>query len=213
MGDQPLFKYINREHAEELVSRGTLRLGTLWEFRDTERHGSGIVDPDQGLKYLTEHIGFRTRETMSAFSRPILGTGVMIVRNSDVSQAITAPNVGIYSTSARLSGRLMRKLGYDACVEIIDYPGFFTEVAEELDQQHPLEVDGRHIVWCTYTDRRRPYDKDDGLNPVMLKGVESADEEEVRGVFVPRSSHPISPLLLDVPAVTTYCRLRSDVPE
>lgn len=48
-----LYKYTNRAFAESLVSRGSLRLGTIHDYRDGEQHCEGKHDPAEGAVTFT----------------------------------------------------------------------------------------------------------------------------------------------------------------
>lgn len=45
-----LYKYLKKEHAHSLLSKGIIRLGTLYEYRNIEKHGSVIGDDTEGKK-------------------------------------------------------------------------------------------------------------------------------------------------------------------
>jgi len=49
-----LFKYLRSEHVDSMLGRGTIRLGTLHEYRDIESHGAEIGDLDEGRKWVFE---------------------------------------------------------------------------------------------------------------------------------------------------------------
>ena len=45
-----LYKYMKKEHAKLLTKQGSLRVGTLYEFRNKEKHGQEIGDNKEGIK-------------------------------------------------------------------------------------------------------------------------------------------------------------------
>ena len=44
---------MKRRHARSFLRDGLIRIGTLYDFRDEEQHGSEIGDKDEGTKTLT----------------------------------------------------------------------------------------------------------------------------------------------------------------
>jgi hypothetical protein len=43
-----LYKYMKQEHVDMFLEDGLIRLGTLFEFRNEEFHGSAAGDADEG---------------------------------------------------------------------------------------------------------------------------------------------------------------------
>ena len=48
--EAPLYKYLKKAHLEEFFENGTVKIGTLYEYRDVESHGSVVGDRDEGLQ-------------------------------------------------------------------------------------------------------------------------------------------------------------------
>lgn len=48
-----LYKYMKREYADPLLTKGELLINTLYEYRDKEKHGAVIGDDSEGKKLHT----------------------------------------------------------------------------------------------------------------------------------------------------------------
>ena len=48
MKQLPLYKYLPLKYAEDLVIKGIIKLGTLYEYQDTNLHGNEIGDQEEG---------------------------------------------------------------------------------------------------------------------------------------------------------------------
>ena len=46
---QPLYKYLPKSYLEAFLTRGSLKIGTLNDYRKTEAYGDVIEDKDEGL--------------------------------------------------------------------------------------------------------------------------------------------------------------------
>jgi hypothetical protein len=68
----PLYKYSKWAHTEDLIRWGKIRVGTLRDYRNIERHAAGIGDAAEGHKELNEIIGEATGETLSDFSASVM---------------------------------------------------------------------------------------------------------------------------------------------
>lgn len=67
---QYLYKYTRRMFAEDLAYRGSLRLGTLFEYRDGGVHGSGLHDPHEGTLSVTGRLPNGSAGGAQLYSRP-----------------------------------------------------------------------------------------------------------------------------------------------
>ena len=44
-----LFKYLPKKYLEAFLHRGSIKIGTLYEYRKTEQYGTVVGDLDEGL--------------------------------------------------------------------------------------------------------------------------------------------------------------------
>jgi hypothetical protein len=54
--DRVLFKYMRKAHAQRLLSEGVVRIGTLYEYRNIEKHGLVVGDDAEGTKSAVMHV-------------------------------------------------------------------------------------------------------------------------------------------------------------
>ncbi|MGE3920717.1 MAG: hypothetical protein AB7F64_07255 [Gammaproteobacteria bacterium] len=48
--DKPLFKYLKKEYVEQLFTKSELLIGTLYDFRNQEKHGDARGDESEEKK-------------------------------------------------------------------------------------------------------------------------------------------------------------------
>lgn len=65
-----LYKYTRRMFAEDLACRGSLRLGSLFEYRDGEVHDAGLHDPHEGTLSATGRLPNGDCVGVQFYSRP-----------------------------------------------------------------------------------------------------------------------------------------------
>ena len=46
----PLFKFSKKDHVKALLTQGKVRIGTLFEFRNSEKYSGLIYDNEEGQK-------------------------------------------------------------------------------------------------------------------------------------------------------------------
>ena len=66
ISDRPLYKYTKYKFAKKMIEDGTFKIGTLYEFRNIEKHGNEIGDDDEGVRriYSTDNVDLRYPETV-----------------------------------------------------------------------------------------------------------------------------------------------------
>lgn len=106
----PVYKAVKREHALSFFRSGSLRVGTLYDFR-REEHASGIADAQEGMHSSTG-----------------AHDGVIF------QASVQARDGYIFSVSEDCDTNRFNGAGYDA-VYRIDSPLFFDEIAKVLAKQ------------------------------------------------------------------------------
>jgi len=61
----PLYKFLRPEHADRMLQEGSIRIGTLHEYRNQERYGQRTLDAEEGQRTIHVH-GPRTLDHESA---------------------------------------------------------------------------------------------------------------------------------------------------
>ncbi len=213
-----IFKYLLAEHLRAFLERGSLRIGTLHDYQQTEKYGLAIGDAGEGVLHLTTE--FRTLEEHTAHwkewrrangqdqppPRIAKVTSVELVavlrESPDGVVATTQADDGyLFCASSRYSAELMGPLGYDACLEIVDPDGFFLAVSGVLGER--ADFLGYRPV--AYVGRSWSRASHPGVPRALLKEPEYAYQAEIRALWKPRL-RPIAPLLIDAPAARAFCR-------
>jgi hypothetical protein len=208
-----VYKYLPGEHAESLVHRGEVRLGTLYKFRDAEEYRAGRLDKDEARTYRYDNPIAADGPALSDFAKriaPSSAPGMPYVRCA-FEEGQDAPDRWLYCTSTRLSSRLLPEFESDSCVMIRDgaafYKVLFTALAEEG------LVTFMDVVECVYASRHRHYlEPASGIPAAALKDPQYSDQHEVRGIFVPRQ-YPIGVIKRTILDLRQYCERVSEIPD
>lgn len=210
-----LYKYLPKKYLEAFVSRGSLKIGTLYEYRKTEQYGNVIGDKNEGL-HKTElslagggeiDLGIYSLEA-EFFRRHILrpdqqATNVKIVL-ADGARLIShtnSPDLYIYCMSSKYDPKVMDQFGCDACLEIVNPMGFFRAITHRI--RHKARFDGFGPV--RYMSKDTHYTRPHQIHPAIMKDPEFVYQNEWRAIWVPTKTLR-EPLFVDVPRAIGYCR-------
>lgn len=204
-----LYKYMRREHASLLLEKGTIRIGTLYEYRNTEEHGSVIGDPEEGIKTEFMEVGKEvwTEENQPEFSKSLIkvsGPGSHNISNFTLEKGYHSPDCYLFCTTETFDEAAMEDFEYDTCVVIEDAERFFWAIAETIKDKAEYIGAGR----CQYTERRKHHAVADDINPGLIKSPEYERQREVRAIWMPKSES-ISPMIIECPDAAKYCKLYS----
>ena len=223
-----LYRHSSIEINKKLLSLGVVRIGTLYDFRNTE-HGKGIADETEGKKTLTRAIqqedilkGKRFAiddpdgNEMEVFiCQDSIGLGYGICRginsnfninSATMSHGINSKDLFIYCLSSSQSVKTMALFsGANSCVEITQLSGFFTVLTEAISNIVPVTFLGYQAV--AYTDREETWDgKDTGINPALIKPKSYAKQYEFRAVWKPHADIEINPMIICDHRLVQFCR-------
>jgi hypothetical protein len=204
-----LYKFFSKpEYARAFITRGTLRLGTLYDFRRTESHDAARGDGSEGRFDYVHRSAFP--EIITADNAPphlrayIAQTGVPIASHGGtITAQATHPDCYVFCvTSSPYAG----SKGYGQYGVRIDAPaGFFGELTRHLARVRRLmKRPHGYAAPCLYGSRTsvaRSIHEYIEVPIAFIKPMERAPEEEVRAVWHP-TSQPI------VPFITTCAKLR-----
>ena len=126
--EEPIIKMLKAEHADALLTRGALRLGSIDYYRKFD--DSEIGDPTEGNCVLSAFDGFKT---VIAEVRAGLNDLLFCTYHGDADPAV------------------VRRMGYVAAVEITDIEGFSAEIAAALQSK------SSRFSSCVYVRDRAMY--------------------------------------------------------
>ncbi|QJD79368.1 hypothetical protein [Spirosoma rhododendri] len=211
----PLYKYLQKQHADDMVNLGRIRVGTLWDFKNEKAHGSVIGDQMEGYRQfnlttldgrsqtINDTIGGMTFKNVT-----IGGTGHLISFGDSAEH-----NYYMYCASAENSDVIQKAFSANAVVEITDVPAFYDAITDRLKV---LKLASGDVIVddCVY-EQKQTYGfpqkgKVNYRKPVVpvwrQKDPTYAYQKEVRGIWVPTSPRSM-PVIIEVPEIRTVCRL------
>lgn len=212
-----LYKYSTSEHVNKLLRHGSVRIGTLYDFRDAEKYGNQIGDAAEGRIPMA---GTLTNVTSQTIERhPILGRLVHLGEGSKIgfltleNCSFHTENLYIFSASEGFSHKALLSWHndlfsrYDACYRILSGRLFFRTVSRAIaDRAEFLGFGPVH-----YYDEDFPIDIRSPLahlHPGQLKGGKTyAHQTEIRAFWRPLDQAEIAPFCIDVPDIMKYCVL------
>jgi hypothetical protein len=221
-----LFKYMQRRHADALLAFGTVRVGTLYEYREIERLGSEIGDMLEAMAFcdlgkaelLQVRNSPRPLSHMGQFVWDMVATSPEADFVENFVPSYTAPNQYMYCATSEYSPEVMERFGYDTCVEIVDVARFVNGLSRVLA---PF-ADFRGILYCQYRDRGFTFEEADTIVPEIIKEAGYFHQKEVRALWWPKYPandpanpyHPtenpypaIAPLIFPCPDILGCCKI------
>jgi hypothetical protein len=209
---QQLFKYLEPVWADRMVSDGSVRVGTLYDFRRIESLGSERGDGDEGVRIsLTDgKAGIVEGKDLPWFVRESLqippGVKVQFEEGAVLKVHQNAPDMYVYCTCERFDESLLERFG-GACVQITDSTQFFRAITVALDGWTPdgiRRISGFRLSPCQYVQRAQTWPDVTPYDPVFRKPPEYAQQAEVRTAWsTPMTT--ISPTNLVVPEIRKWC--------
>ena len=195
-----LFKYMKSCHASRFKSDGTLRIGTLSEYRNVEKHGERIGDSHEGMVGHFETVATADVATLSPFVKRFVSGVAGRIENCTFTAMYESPEFFVFSTALEFSRELMKEFGYDACLRIDNPAAFFKAVT--LSLQNVATYEG--IFPCSYTDRFIPPGNFHAAHPAVIKDRAYESQREVRTLWHPVDGHA-SPRIIRCLRAIRHC--------
>jgi len=210
-----LYKFFRDEaHAQALVERGEVRIGTLYDFRAQE--GLDPVRGDAGEGQFTITLESSQPETITAENAPwylkeqVAAMGLPIFSHGGtIDAAGNYPDSYIFCTSYVRTAALAADYG-PYCVRINHVVSFFTALSRHLTDDIGI-ASKEHIGvlgWCQYEDRSVKVTSATAEVPTppvaFIKKRERGDELEVRAVWYPAQPNPLA-RIITCPDLTAFC--------
>ena len=204
-----LFKFFSDErHARGLAEAGSVRIGTLYEFRHTDGWDHVRGDGEEGqytFSLVSDERELITRDNAPWFLRQIIDRVGPIASHGGALNAVAHhPNSYIYCTTSTADPARIANYG-SVGVAIRDVPRFFAALTEHLTDHLRVATGEPHgyAAPCLYLDRELRLGS--AQTPVaepplaFLKPSAKIEEGEVRGIW-----HP-TPANAQLSAVVTQC--------
>lgn len=217
-----MYRYAKREYSKRLLMMGSVRIGTLHDFRRSE-HKRGIADPGEGHKRVSHcqesllHISDSTDPALQASKdfRAFRHFGVLASSAKLIDaefgynvfhKKINAPDCFVFCSSGTLSRDTMREFEEaDSSVEIIDIDRFYALLTGALNAVRSVTFCGIHAV--RYQDREEIWNgRDWGHHPALIKETKHRGQAEIRAIWEPLSSAPIQPIITGDYRLGAVCR-------
>ncbi|MCC8363326.1 hypothetical protein LK996_09600 [Lysobacter sp. A6] len=160
-----------------MVNDGTIRVGSLVDYQNAEKHSGGVLDEAEGTRTTVVQAGAHevwTNENMPEPVKAILGeipaNQAWHVHGSTFS-AVYVANAFVYCLSMKYDEALLDESQFDAdaIVEIIDTAGFFAAVDVVMAEYGCRFF---NAVECKYVGRVAP----DGDRRTLYHAVEVKEE-------------------------------------
>jgi len=200
-----LYKYMQKEHAKLLIEEGKFRIGTLYEYRDIEKHGEVIGDFEEGKKSTYMAISFETwnPNNQPEFTKDFFnlsGNGSLTISNLTLEKPNDSPNHYLFCTTDIFDKNALADFGYDTCIIIENPKRFFSIISKTL--RHKAKYLG--AFKCQYQSRRVSYNQDNGAHPAIIKPLKYKSQNEVRGLWLAKKKI-IKPIIIQSHRAAKLC--------
>ena len=209
--DKKLYKYAESEWSQALLERGSVRIGTLYDFRKKE-HKEGIQDTEEGLKSIIhkidswQHGDENSPHHYANESYELIHAPGAKLKDVTLIQDTEDDDCFIYCTAHTLSKDVLQQFkGADSCVEIYNLQAFYDQLTHRINERVP--VDFRVVMNIKYQTREEAfYSPEPKLPGSLIKAPRFAPQCEVRAIWTPKSDHPIEATCFEDMVLTKYCR-------
>lgn len=207
-----LYKYCSRQWLEAFFRDGSLRIGTLYDWRNTEKYGECVGDEREGLFEIVGNLIFfdpthkdefdiksKVSELYVGVDGPVRTFRHERIQSKDCYAFCTADRYSLddHHTWKELDGN-------DACYCIVSPDSFFAAISKTFSQ-------GRFAMWNSvyYYDLTAANVEIRGrFHPALLKRTAFRSQNEVRGIWTPKSRVPgVFPVNIKAPDAVRFCRV------
>lgn len=191
---RPIFKFAPKKFRDDFLNQGQIKIGTLFEYRDSEKYSGKIYDISEGEKSIQIYFDrvSLTGNELSKFGIPFSGAGLCNLYDTKLKINMDENDCYIYCTSSSFfSDTLLQAVedGNDSCTLITNPELFLNDLKENF-------IYGKYIdtVHCLYGDREIKLDWDKQKHYIelfksipasIIKPKSYAPQREVRTIFLP----------------------------
>jgi hypothetical protein len=204
------YKYGEGQWIDALTEAGSVRIGTLWDFRRIE-HKAGIADPDEGKKSVFHPMQremLRAGSPTAAFFGFNIDPGVAATfTNCSFEREEGSPDLFIYCLATRFARSVRRQFpDADACAGVMSLGGFVAALTMELHKRVPV----RHLVTSrvVYEERKQFWRGiHPSAHPALIKAPSFRPQAELRIIWAPLASNAsIQPMNIERSDAFKHCR-------
>lgn len=200
---------MEKKWAYKFLKEGSLRIGTLHSFRDEEALGMEVGDKLEGIKQVKSdsltYIDTAKPETIPYWLKQNINVqepNRLVIHSEGMGARYTDPDSYIFCVTDVYDKAAMLDMGYNSCVVIKDSDAFFKAVTMKLKNKASFWGAAK----CVYRSREIE-DTEDNIPASFIKEAKYAHQSEVRGLWLPSTSHKISPINIKVKKASTVCQL------
>lgn len=216
-----LYKFVSKEHLDGFFESGSLRLPTIYSFRDTIEHGQSRSDEGEGRHKLSRTVVGDPIEldTLEPIISELFGGKAMpnvFIKDIKCKVERRSPDAFIFCTSYHFSQALFlrwfREEGTDACYEIAGPAKFFRAISDKIESSAKFQVFANVAYIGEDIDYRSPQAN-------AFPGLTKAREEygwqfENRAIWSARGPcGPLKPWIVNVPDAVSFCRPYASIQE
>ena len=205
----PVYKFVSRRWLAGFFDSGSVRVGTLHDFRKIEAHGKSRGDAFEGKSNVVQHVPFADRIEKDTFLSTFFAPGSAAqFTNSTFFEKRDFPNSFVFCTSSHFSDDLLLRWHeeekVDACYEIFDWQGYHAEITMKLAPM--ADSLGAQYVRYVTGDINGESEQRHILAP-FIKKQEYDWQSEFRGVWIHKSpSIDVKAACIEIPDARKYCR-------
>ena len=205
-----LFKYCRNDHMEAMFRFGTVRVGTLSDFRTQDKYGEHTADAKEGSKLMGGTIQNLNSENSKLYPglRGLieLGEGGVVGTLNVSSFESTVTDALIFSASREYSEETHKEWmlaeGYDACYRILSARLFFKALSEKLPGGYQF-LGFSEVIYADEIDIATPLA---GIHPALVKrNPRHIIQNEVRAIWAPVTDCLLSPIILSETRASLFC--------
>jgi hypothetical protein len=186
-----IFKYCKLPHMQAMQERGSVRIGSLYDYRDTEAHGHMVSDAGEGKKQMSGVIRCLTPENLPKYPglNGLVSFSYGKIENLQIlGRKEVSPNCLIFSASTEYSESTHQswvdEAGYEGCYRIMSTRLFLKAISRQL------EGHGYKFWGCApihYADEIDIASSHADIHPALCKKPIFSPQKEIRAIW-----HPIA---------------------
>ncbi|MEG5938846.1 hypothetical protein UXO69_05125 [Enterobacter hormaechei] len=209
-----LYKYMKSEYAETFLKNGTLRIGTLMDFKKNENFNEAIGDKNEGSHFPQIDFQGKTYTANLNNSQKSFLKGALelpsgsFMSGFSVVREITSKDFYVYCLTIEPSRKAMDVFECDTCIEISNPLNFLSLLTKKVSEK------SRGLSWhgpVSYLDKHYQYDNDPGYHPATTKDIKYSYQKEYRFIWHSRMGSNkdivLEPFYIKVPKAIKQCRI------